>query len=246
MDASTGCVAPAFARHPYFEPFVATASFALWVNLFRVIECGGVAAALASIFDVRKGTHVMRAGAAYAAGIALLLRVVPKADIDFRCPSASALVGEVAYGLVLYDAVFFVLHRAMHESLWLNRLLGHRHHHRSAGERRRVRASDVLDHSLVDGTLQVLANVLVQRYGPLGGPKNFLSRLVHNVVVTYLLTDSHADTPYRLSRLFPRLLKGANDHHAHHRHSGPPYQQFFGYFDALFAPPDKKKKGAKS
>ena len=29
-----------------------------------------------------------------------------------------------------------------------------------------------------------------------------------------------------------RLFAGVRDHHLHHRHGGPPYQQFFGHLDA--------------
>ena len=32
------CEAPLWARHGAVEPFVATAAFALWINLFRVLE----------------------------------------------------------------------------------------------------------------------------------------------------------------------------------------------------------------
>jgi hypothetical protein len=33
-------------------------------------------------------------------------------------------------------------------------------------------------------------------------------------------------------RVFRRLFAGVRDHHLHHRHCGPPYQQFFGHLDA--------------
>ena len=35
------CEAPLWARHGAVEPFVATAAFALWINLFRVLESRG-------------------------------------------------------------------------------------------------------------------------------------------------------------------------------------------------------------
>ena len=225
------CEAPLWARHGAVEPFVATAAFALWINLFRVLESRGDARrALRAVFDVRKSTRVLRAGACYAVGVAAFRRVAPPAAVDWRCPTIAAFLAEVVYGVVLYDLIFFALHKLMHESR-VGRLARHGRHHAAA----RVTAAGVLDHSLADGALQVLANILAQRRGPLGAPKNFLARLAHNVVVTYLLTDSHADTPYRLSRAFPRLLRGARDHRAHHGHGGPPYQQFFGHLDALFS-----------
>ena len=63
-----------------------------------------------------------------------------------------------------------------------------------------------------------------------------MARILHNIIVTLLLTDSHADTPWRLSDMFPRLLAGAARHREHHATGGPPYQQFFGFMDAAFSP----------
>ena len=63
-----------------------------------------------------------------------------------------------------------------------------------------------------------------------------MARILHNIIVTLLLTDSHADTPWRLSDMFPRTLAGAARHREHHATGGPPYQQFFGFMDAAFSP----------
>ena len=108
----------------------------------------------------------------------------------------------------------------------------HARHHSSGP---RVNAQEVLNQDVVDAWLQVLTNILVQRRG-LRGPKNWLARIMHNIIVTLLLTDSHADTPWRLSDMFPRLLAGAARHREHHATGGPPYQQFFGFMDAAFSP----------
>ena len=87
-----------------------------------------------------------------------------------------------------------------------------------------------------------LTHRLVPRRRGLRGPKNWLARIMHNIVVTLLLTDSHADTPWRLSDMFPRLLAGAARHREHHATGGPPYQQFFGFMDAAFSPPPTPAK----
>lgn len=235
MEAELCFAAPVVVRHWWFEPLVATLSFALWINVFRVVERGGLSrAALGDVFDVRRGTRVLRAGAAYAAGVACFRSVAPAAPVDWRCPTAAAFVGELAFGVVAYDALFYVVHRAAHACGPFGRAVAHRRHHGSAAA---CVASDVVDHSLADGGLQVLANIVAQRWaGPTGGPKNFAARLAHNVLVAFLLTDAHAATNRRVSRRFPNLLRGADRHRAHHRRGGPPYQQFFGYLDALFSP----------
>ena len=40
--APTGaCAAPAWARWPYLEPWVATSAFFAWLALYKTLECGG-------------------------------------------------------------------------------------------------------------------------------------------------------------------------------------------------------------
>ena len=38
--------------------------------------------------------------------------------------------------------------------------------------------------------------------------------------------------------MFPLFLAGAARHREHHATGGPPYQQFFGFMDAAFSPPE--------
>ena len=35
------CTAPAWARWPYLEPWVATVAFFVWLALYKTLECGG-------------------------------------------------------------------------------------------------------------------------------------------------------------------------------------------------------------
>ena len=72
-------------------------------------------------------------------------------------------------------------------------------------------------HSLADGALQVLCNVAALRM--VGAHP--LSRIVHNIVVTFLLAESHAgfDLPWMLPRVVPLgLYGGAIKHELHHSH----------------------------
>ena len=84
---------------------------------------------------------------------------------------------------------------------------------------------------------QVATNVLVQRLPtPLlsGGAlvlakKHPLSRVLHNLVVTFLLAEAHSgyDLPWMTHRAWPRVFGGAAAHEAHHVHGEGNYHQFF-------------------
>ena len=64
-------------------------------------------------------------------------------------------------------------------------------------------AYHVLHHSLPDGTLQVIVNILVlQRFTLWGNMKTCVTRMMHNIlVIIILLTESHS------ARLYPNLFK---------------------------------------
>lgn len=144
-----------------------------------------------------------------------------------QAPSFGALAAELACGIVLYDLLFFPLHLAMHRAPipWLRAL--HGYHHR---QKHTLNALETVQHSFADGALQVVVNVLVQQVTPFGplGAKHPLSRLLHNVLVTYLLCESHsgyADLPFMMHRLWPGLFGGAPRHEGHHHDGRVSYQQ---------------------
>lgn len=160
------------------------------------------------------------------------------------------LLCEVVSGIILYDAIFFLIHWAMHEIPLLRKF--HSYHHHNSKENSSLEARDVLRHSIVDGSLQVLVNICVQQYNPWwsGRPnKSRLARVLHNVVVTWMLTESHTSSP--TPNIFRRWCVGVREHRHHHLHcdgSRPSstrdgkyhynchrYQQFFGYLDNLRA-----------
>ena len=105
----------------------------------------------------------------------------------------------------------------------------HRTHHRHSTD---FRARDVLTHSAaLDGTLQVLSNILVQRSTAWGTSKSRLARAVHNVCLPWLLTESHTRAHKRLaSAAASAAFAGVRRHRAHHL-GEPYYQQLFGYLD---------------
>lgn len=171
------------ARGWAVEPAIASVCFALWMNLFR----GG---------EVTKPFHrrlfsppfqFLTSGAkaisAYWLGVALWVALVPPPSaIESGCPdSASSLVRlcmECLSGLVVYDFVFFWLHLTMHLSPRLGRLIGHERHHEFDGAKDKLSETcfRTTHHSLVDGSLQVLCNILVQRYTLWGPAKTRLAR----------------------------------------------------------------------
>lgn len=230
------------------------------------------------IFDraERKTGHSKRSGVSvlalvwYWLGVILWTFVVPPMPrTPDGVPSDASGFGylfvEVAVGVLIYDAVFFFLHWAMHA---FGTSLHYAHHSQVAD----LRARDVLTHSLSDGALQVssllptsellsrgqgrrhhhlpqssflshklsgfygsfvfsfaglqvLVNILVQRRTLWGQTKSRLARALHNLVVTWMLTEAHtsAATPAVARRLF----NGVQRHRAHHR--GAPYFQVCYY-----------------
>jgi sterol desaturase/sphingolipid hydroxylase (fatty acid hydroxylase superfamily) len=206
----------------WLDPAVATLAFACAIDVYdrreRSLGC-----------PPRTGFSV-GAGVAYWAGIMLWVAVVPPPPVIpdglptcFR--EAAYLAVEVGAGIAGYDLIFFAMHVAMHA-------LGartHRVHHSHVAD---LRARDVLTHSLVDGSLQVLTNILVQRCTPWGATKSRCARAIHNVVVTWMLTESHTCSPE--PRVARRWCAGVRRHREHHE-GAPYYQQFFGYADDLLA-----------
>mmetsp|Transcript_30273 Transcript_30273/g.90165 ORF Transcript_30273/g.90165 Transcript_30273/m.90165 type:complete len:288 (-) Transcript_30273:995-1858(-) len=143
------------------------------------------------------------------------------------------LIAEVVSGILLYDALFFFVHLAMHECVAIRNLHA-RHHSRPEGT---LEARDVLRHSFADGSLQVILNIVAQRRTPWGSVKSRLARALHNVIVTWMLTESHTASP--TPNVFRRWFVGVREHRMHHlgvsdvREYGRyhRHQQFFGYLD---------------
>jgi sterol desaturase/sphingolipid hydroxylase (fatty acid hydroxylase superfamily) len=80
--------------------------------------------------------------------------------------------------------------------------------------------------------VQVFINICVQQFSP-WGYKHPLSRIFHNLMVTYLLCESHSgyDLPFMSHRLFPTVFGGAPRHEAHHQRGNVYFHQFFMWID---------------
>lgn len=135
------------------------------------------------------------------------------------------LFAEVSSGIVLYDAGMFFVHWAMHQVPCLRRIHARHHEYPEAT----LEARDTLRHSLLDGSLQVLVNICVQRTTPWGMTKSRLARALHNILVTWMLAESHTASPYPY--IWRRWCIGVRQHRLHHLGSLERHQQFFGYLD---------------
>ncbi|CAD7939019.1 unnamed protein product [Amoebophrya sp. A120] len=100
---------------------------------------------------------------------------------------------------------------------------------------------DTVHHGLLDGFLQVAVNIAVQQksflFFPGSLPKHDFTRLLHNVLITFLLTESHSglDAPFSLHRVLgKKFYGGAWNHDAHHAGGNRHLQQFFCYLDWFF------------
>lgn len=228
----------------WFDPLIATLSFAVFINWYWYEErkrgCSS-AKTFAETVQAAEGP-LLDSFLAYWAGVYLFKILVPPAGnkdgfipdgIPHNIQTLAYLIVEIVSGIILYDMIFFFIHWAMHE-LPVFRRVHHRHHDRSVGT---VEARDVLRHSLVDGSLQVLVNILVQRSTVWGTVKSRLARALHNVIVVWMLTESHSAVPQPW--IWRRYFVGVREHRQHHLASSygsfHRYQQFFGYLDDLRA-----------
>ena len=223
------------------DPLVATLSFGVAIAFFSLAEraerrCDGDGGSVVA-FLFRPPHKLLRAMVAYWIGVTLAhyayvtavahYAYVNAASIPDGCPTTVAsalwLAVDVGFGIAAYDAIFFGVHLLFHRP----GMPGRRHHATHHADR--LSAAKVLDHSLLDGALQVGVNILVQQWSPWGGAKPRIARWLHNVFVTWLLTESHCTAA--APRIARRWFAGVRDHHRHHATGGPPFQQFFGYLD---------------
>ena len=159
-------------------------------------------------------------------------------SVDSEFPSAFRLLFEVAASVFLYDLLFYPIHRSFHSdknSIWWKQL-HYPHHDHYANPSEPLHYMVAFHHHLLDAGLQVAVNGLVQQtvfaYF-LVSHRHTLSKLLHNIVVTYLLIEAHSgfDLPWMSHRILPDLLGGAPAHQRHHSTGGPSFHQFFRYLD---------------
>jgi sterol desaturase/sphingolipid hydroxylase (fatty acid hydroxylase superfamily) len=219
-------------RSWWLEPVVASFSFATFVHIYWYYERRkGLSRVknLSETFGATEMGDLYNSFAGYWVGVYALKCFASPVKLPDGIPQDMAglqyLVAEVVTGIYMYDAGFFFIHWLLHNIPCLRRVHG-RHHDPPDNI---LEARDVLRHSLLDGSLQVMCNILVQQRTPWGYMKSRLARLIHNVVVTWMLTESHtrSEVPY----FWRRWCVGVRDHRLHHFGNADKLQQFFGYLD---------------
>lgn len=225
----------------WFDPLTATLSFAFFVWWYWYEERIRGLSSDSNFYDtIGIGYGRMYSSlSAYWIGIFIWKFLIPPAaeTLPDGFPNDAEgvlfLFSEVMTGIIMYDFYFFFVHWAMHEIPLLKSF--HWKHH--ICDKNTVEARDTLRHSLLDGSLQVLINIMVQRYTP-WGIKSRLARALHNFIVVWMLVESHTASPYPY--VWRRWFVGVRDHRLHHvgvdssshlygKHHR--HQQFFGYLD---------------
>ena len=153
------------------EPRVATLSFAAFMRLFRLYEEKRPTSVFGPPFHF--STRAIGSLFVYWLGVAMWVCIVPRpVGAASGCPHNVSdyfhLAAEVAAGLISYDFLFFFVHLLMHHSARFGSWTNHAQHHKFTHDESSYRT---VNHSLVDGTMQVLVNILVQRHTPWGAPK---------------------------------------------------------------------------
>jgi hypothetical protein len=245
----------------WFDPLVATLSFTVFIHIYWYEERKrGLSSNSTFAETVGFGWGPLyNSLAAYWLGIYLLQCLIDTTPLqqvvlNLHRPDGIPhngmdviyLLTEIVSGVIVYDALMFVLHWAMHEISYC-----HRWHVRHHSHKKIVESRDTLRHSLLDGSLQVLCNILSQQVSPpYGQAKSRLARALHNIVVIWMLTESHTRSPY--PNVWRRWCMGVAHHYRHHHHrkhcrlqkrnssddndngamdTMDRYQQFFGYLD---------------
>eukprot|EP00931_Biecheleriopsis_adriatica_P065231 TRINITY_DN39820_c0_g1_i1.p1 TRINITY_DN39820_c0_g1~~TRINITY_DN39820_c0_g1_i1.p1 ORF type:complete len:348 (-),score=30.66 TRINITY_DN39820_c0_g1_i1:38-1081(-) len=238
-----------FTQHCMFEACLAVASFTIWIFFFESLHLWLPHAERYRLdrrppvralhgFGPEAPDKAFAPALSYLAGIALfhyfglgqqLFGLKP----EFGDPSFARIVVEVVLGVFLYDLLFYPIHFSLHNLPIKEWRRAHARHHSWARKETAAHiASETVYHSLLDGALQVGVNILVQQISPWGF-KHPLARAIHNIVVTYLLVETHSgyDLPFMSHRIFPGVFGGSLHHEAHHRNGRVCYHQFFTYID---------------
>ncbi|RUS78503.1 hypothetical protein EGW08_013750 [Elysia chlorotica] len=143
-------------------------------------------------------------------------------------PNFLTLCVHVAGSMLVFDALFFLLHLTLHKNAFLYRHVHSLHHKHGAMHAHVTNQLTVVER----GAIIVAANYSLKLFGA-----HPLTRLVFVVVFLWMLIDNHTgyDLPWSPHRLAPAgLMGGPAAHHAHHKHGAGHYQPFFTYLDIGF------------
>lgn len=233
-----------WANHPMLEAYVAAFAFAFYIGIFRLLDqCSFMtryrfnktttlpSLTLANYFSLANG---ILPAIIYLLTIHIYHYFIMKLPLTQDSPTILRLGIEVLFGIIAYDFIFFWIHLGMHyfpQYQWFHQHFIHHQQQQGSG----LLASEVQHHSLIDASLQILTNIFIQNIRlPYYGRKHSLSRLFHNLIITYMLTEIHAgyDGWWSLHNVFPSwIVGGAKRHEIHHIKGDRYFQQFFNYLD---------------
>ena len=159
----------------------------------------------------------------------------PRRKLPINGPSWIEFVIHLSFGIFMYDFIFYWIHLFLHKNKYLFKF--HRVHHEW---KQVLRASETVRHGFIDATLQVGVNIIVQNIGN----KHPLTRLAHNILIIYLLVETHSgyDFPFFMHNICPFLFGGSVRHNIHHQRGDVYFHQFFKYLDDWFGFVEKQKK----
>ena len=177
------------ATSSLFEAKVAVMGFFVSIVFFSSLHLIlGKEKTIASRFDGQMPTHPFEwlelekwqlsfnPVAAYLGSIWIYHQFVhPHAALPEVAPTFGVFATELLFGVWLYDCLFFPLHVLMHKAKFGPLRKMHGYHHRITSHS--LNSLETVQHSYIDGFLQVAVNVLVQQISPFGGfgEKHFLS-----------------------------------------------------------------------
>ncbi|ESP05589.1 hypothetical protein LOTGIDRAFT_103020 [Lottia gigantea] len=150
-------------------------------------------------------------------------------------PTLFFLVFDLFGSILIYDALFFFFHFAIHKNNWLYKNLHAVHHHHD-----KMHAHITNQLSVSERIILILsANFALKILN-----SHPLTRLLFVPVFIFLLVDNHLgyDLPFGWDKIVPfHLMGGPRKHYHHHIHGGGNYQPFLCYLDQLLEKRRQKK-----
>jgi cholesterol 25-hydroxylase len=142
-------------------------------------------------------------------------------------PSVVAIAVQLVASLILYDALFFIIHYALHKNFFLYKNV-HRHHHEHGVLHNHVTNKLTIVERI---TLILSANFALKVFN-----SHPFTRMIFIPIFIGILIENHTgyDMPFGLHRLVPfGLVGGSVKHFSHHQSGQGNYQPIFTYLDKL-------------
>ena len=237
----------------YFETVWVTFCYAVMV----CIPCWIGYVPFMDNYKMDKGMHWQDAGVGgvmlevvwYTAPLLFLDAVIPKkydnvSSLEFQrhgrtswiqvtrampedAPPVLTICFHIVGALVIFDVLFYVVHRTLHENPWLYHHIHRVHHNHHTVHTRVTNQLHFIERSL----LLLCANIglRVMHAHP-------FTRTIFVMVFVMWLIDNHTGyhLPITIGELVPfGLVAGPSVHFMHHQHGSKNYQPFFTYLDKL-------------